>query len=150
MPSPYDYDDNDNLIPDFWQGVNEGQFRIQRCDSCSWSRFPPTTFCPKCHGLAFHWEAISGQAAVWTFTIVYRSPTEAVAREVPYALVVGKLIEGPLVLGALHHILPSAVEIGLPISLRVYEAEDGVARYHFVSASVGDEAADHIGPTFDE
>ena len=32
----------------FWDGTREGELRLQRCDDCSHTYFPPRPFCPGC------------------------------------------------------------------------------------------------------
>ena len=32
----------------FWDGTQAGELRLQRCDECSHTYFPPRPFCPKC------------------------------------------------------------------------------------------------------
>ena len=132
MASPYHLDDDELLSPAFWAGVADHEFRIQHCEGCGRTRFPPTTFCPACHSVAFRWEPVSGRATVWSYTVVHRAPTADLAGEVPYTLAVGQLSEGPLVLARLRPVRPDQVHVGLAIALAFHTGPDGAARYHFV------------------
>jgi len=135
MASPFNLGDDDLLSPTFWEGVGQGEFRVQRCESCGRARFPPINFCPDCHAVGFRWEPASGEATVWSYTVVHRAPTAELAGEVPYTLVVGQLREGPLVLARLCQVRPGQVMIGMPILVRFHTDAAGVARYHFVPES---------------
>ena len=132
MASPYNLGDDELLSPVFWEGVAEGEFRLQHCRDCGRVRFPPSNFCPDCHGVRFDWQPATGQATVWSYTVVHRAPTPERAADVPYTLVVGQLSEGPLVLAGLRQVLPGPVAIGLPIALGFHTEADGAARYHFL------------------
>ena len=133
MASPYNLGDDELLSPVFWEGVAEGEFRIQHCRGCGRVRFPPSSFCPDCHGVQFDWQPATGQATVWSYTVVHRAPTPDRAADVPYTLVVGQLSEGPLVLA---RTTPGSARarslIGLPIALGFHTEADGAARYHFL------------------
>ena len=131
MATPFNLGDDEPLSPIFWEGIGQGEFRVQRC-GCGRARFPPTSFCPDCHGVDFRWEPSSCQATAWSYTIVHRAPTNDLAGDVPYTLVVGQLREGPLVLARLRQAGPGPVTIGVPIRLRFHTDAAGVARYHFI------------------
>jgi uncharacterized OB-fold protein len=139
MATPFNLGDDDLLSPTFWEGIGQGEFRVQRCQSCGRARFPPTSFCPDCHAVDFRWEPASGRARVWSYTVVHRAPTAELAGEVPYTLVVGQLREGPLVLARLLQVEPAPVTIGIPIVLRFHTDAAGFARYHFVADSSADQ-----------
>jgi uncharacterized OB-fold protein len=134
LPSPYDLGDDELLSRTFWEGIRAGAFRLQHCETCGRTRFPPTSFCPACHGVEFSWRPTSGQATVWSYTIVHRAPTPDLASKVPYTLAVGQLREGPLVLAPLRAVQPEQVTVGLPIAVGFHTGSDGAARYHFVPA----------------
>ena len=34
----------------FWDGTNAGELRLQRCNKCAKTYFPPRPFCPACGG----------------------------------------------------------------------------------------------------
>ena len=47
MASPYNLGDDELLSPVFWEGIAEGEFRLQHCRDCGRDRFPPSSFCPR-------------------------------------------------------------------------------------------------------
>jgi uncharacterized protein len=132
LAAPFNMGDDELLSRKFWEGIAEGEFRIQRCQSCGSWRFPPTSFCPECHGVEFVWLPASGRATVWSYTVVHRAPTPDLAASVPYTLVVGQLSEGPLVMARLMQIESGQVTIGNPITIGFHTDAGGAARYHFL------------------
>ena len=32
----------------YWEGAKQGELRLQRCDACQHTYFPPRPFCPDC------------------------------------------------------------------------------------------------------
>jgi hypothetical protein len=81
---------------------------------------------------------VSGDATVWTYTVVHRGPG-AFGEEVPYVIVLGKLVEQPRSLLVLANLVdgvdPASVRIGMPIRL-VYEdiPDEDFTMYKFAPA----------------
>ena len=76
----------------FWEGTRAGELRLQRCDDCSRSYFPPRSFCPSCSSRNVTVYAASGRATLHTYVIHQRN---APGFEAPYAIAVVELEEGP-------------------------------------------------------
>lgn len=135
MTNAYAKSHTGTLSGAFWGSLDEGTFRVQRCDNDGTYWFPPTSMCPTCHSIAFTWTPVSGDATLWTWTIAHRAPKPQFVDKVPYCLGVAQLAEGPLVLGqvdttALGDAPPT---IGLALRLVVDPPNDTTpARYHFV------------------
>ncbi len=52
----------------FWRGGADGELRFLRCADCDYYVHPPAPVCPECLGRALAPEAVSGRAALLTFT----------------------------------------------------------------------------------
>ena len=76
----------------FWDGTQAGELRLQRCDECSHTYFPPRPFCPKCASRKVSVLKASGRAILDTYVIHHR---KVPGFEPPYAIAVVKLAEGP-------------------------------------------------------
>ena len=76
----------------FWDGTLAGELRLQCCDECSHTYFPPRPFCPKCASRKVSVFAASGKAILDTYVIHHR---KVPGFEPPYAIAVVKLAEGP-------------------------------------------------------
>ncbi|MEJ2723045.1 MAG: Zn-ribbon domain-containing OB-fold protein [Deltaproteobacteria bacterium] len=78
----------------FWDGCREHELRFQRCWECGHVRWPPSTFCPKCHSGAHDMITASGKGRVFTFAVYHQAHHPAFRDEVPYVVAVVELEEG--------------------------------------------------------
>ena len=76
----------------FWEGTRAGELRLQRCDACRHTYFPPRPFCPKCASRKVSVVNASGKARLHSYVIHYRP---APGFTPPYAIAVVELDEGP-------------------------------------------------------
>ena len=122
----------------FWDGLRRHEFLVPRCDHCGDLNWVPYPACRSCQSEAQTWVPVSGDATVWTHTVVHRGPG-AFGEEVPYVIVLGKLVEQPRSLLVLANLVdgvdPASVKIGMPIRL-VYEdiPEEDFTMYKFAPA----------------
>src|SRR4030081_2970810 len=56
----------------FWDGTQSGELRLQRCDECSHTYFPPRPFCPKCASRKVSVLRASGRAILDSYVIHHR------------------------------------------------------------------------------
>ncbi len=76
----------------FWDGTRAGEIRLQRCDACAHTYFPPRPFCPKCGGRKVTVFKASGRASLYSY-IIHHRPVPGFTP--PYAIAVVELAEGP-------------------------------------------------------
>jgi uncharacterized OB-fold protein len=76
----------------FWDGTKAGELRLQRCDDCSKTYFPPRPFCPGCASRKVSAFKASGKAILDSYVIHHRKVPGFTP---PYAIAVVKLAEGP-------------------------------------------------------
>ena len=57
------------LTEPYWTSGRDGVLRIQRCDACGYYVHPPGPVCPRCHGRALTFTAVSGRATVMAATV---------------------------------------------------------------------------------
>jgi uncharacterized OB-fold protein len=110
----------------YWQGLREHRLRIRRCRSCGDFGWPAYQACRGCLSEDLDWVDASGDATVWSYSIVHRGPG-AFNLEVPYVVVLAKLAEEPranIVMGNLVNCDPDTVTIGMPIKA-TYEDIEG-------------------------
>jgi uncharacterized OB-fold protein len=106
----------------FWAGLKEHEFRIPKCNSCGDYSWIPYPSCKTCFSSDVEWTKVSGNATVWTYSVIHRG-VGAFVKEQPYVVVVAKLVEEPrscLVMGYLLNANPDDVKIGMPVKV-VYE-----------------------------
>ncbi len=76
----------------FWAGTRSGELRLQRCQTCDTTYFPPRPFCPECSSRHVEVFVASGRGTLESYVINHR-PHPAWSE--PYAIALIKLEEGP-------------------------------------------------------
>lgn len=99
----------------FWEGVDKGELRIQRCASCKKLRHPPRPMCPACQSLEWDSIASSGRGEVYSFVVHHHPPVYGY--ETPFAIALVELEEGTRIVGNVLGIEPAAVRVGLPVQV---------------------------------
>ena len=89
LPTP-----DDATLP-WWEAARQGKLLIVRCDTCGKPHFYPRPFCPHCGGDAVRWEEASGDATLYTWSVVRRNDLPPFGERVPYVAAVVDLAEGP-------------------------------------------------------
>ena len=110
----------------FWEGLARHELRLPRCADCGDFNWVPYPACRTCQSENQVWTVVSGDATVFSFTVVHRGPG-AFGTEVPYVMALGQLVEQPRpcnVLANLVGIDPEAVRIGMPIRLGYVDIPD--------------------------
>lgn len=104
------------------------------CPHCGAKLFPPRDICPYCSGPAKTRFRFSGRGRVYSFSTMYSVPA-GFQHNVPQAVALVKLDEGPLVTAQLTDIDPDAVYIDMPVEMvtrKVREdGEDGLIYYNY-------------------
>ncbi len=76
----------------FWDGTKAGELRLQRCNDCKKTYFPPRPFCPACASRNVAVFKASGKAKLHSYVIHHRKVPGFTP---PYAIAVVELAEGP-------------------------------------------------------
>lgn len=125
------------LLPEtraFWSGVAAGRVDMPWCASCDGHVWPPRSHCPRCLGVITELKQLSGEGAVYSFSVVHRGEG-AFAKIDPYVLAYVSLDGGPTVMANVVDIAPADVTVGMRVRLRAQEAEPGTVGMQFVPAS---------------
>jgi uncharacterized OB-fold protein len=83
--------DRDSLP--FWEGVNAGEFRVQRCDACGAYRWPARAICNRCRSFHAAWVALSGVGTVKSWVTTHQVFAAVFKDEVPYTTILVQLNE---------------------------------------------------------
>jgi uncharacterized OB-fold protein len=116
--------DEDNA--EFFDSCRNHAMKLQRCLGCDTFRYYPSAVCPMCQSFAFEWHEVSGDASVYTFTVVHRPPSDAWAADVPYVYALVQLEEGPMMPTNVIGCDPSEVGIGMPVRVVYRDATDEI------------------------
>ena len=107
----------------FWEGVEAGELRIQRCGGCGTLRHPPRPMCPNCRSLEHDYVVSSGQGVVYSFVVHHHPPVPG--KQMPFTVAVVEVDEGTRVVGNVIDIDPSEVTVGLPVEVAFVQNEAG-------------------------
>jgi uncharacterized protein len=121
----------DGLNAEYYAFCAAGELRFQRCTACATWRHPPRTRCAVCGSDQWEWALASGRGTIYSWTITHRPLDPGFADEVPYAVVVAEMEEGPRIVGNLRGLAPSELTLGLPVEVEFETVSDTVALTHF-------------------
>ena len=76
----------------YWDGTRVEELRLQKCNDCRETYFPPRPFCPHCSSRDVSVFTASGKATLYSYVI---SHIPAPGLEPPYSVAVVALEEGP-------------------------------------------------------
>jgi hypothetical protein len=107
----------------FWEGVEAGELRIQRCSGCGTLRHPPRPMCPNCRSLEHDYVVSSGKGIVYSFVVHHHPPVPG--KQMPFTVAVVELDEGTRVVGNVIDIDPAEVAVGLKVEVAFVENEAG-------------------------
>jgi len=110
----------------FWEGGQQGKLLIQRCQACGFYLHPPGPICPQCHASDLVAEAVSGDAVIYTYTVMRRAFHPAFADDLPYTVAIVELPEQAS-LRLVTRIVdcpPQAVSIGMKVRVRFHQHGD--------------------------
>lgn len=79
----------------FWQGLREGKLLLQHCDDCRHVQYYQQALCRACGSENLVHRPASGRGKVHSFSVVHRAPGPAFKADVPYAVLLVELAEGP-------------------------------------------------------
>jgi uncharacterized OB-fold protein len=68
----------------FWTACAERRFTLPRCTGCNRLRWYLLPTCPRCHAVGYDWAELSGDATLFTFTVVHRGFHPDVNDQIPY------------------------------------------------------------------
>ena len=103
----------------FWDAAGEGRFLIKRCGACGKAHWYPRALCPFCMSDETVWEESPGEGVIYTYSVMYRSPTG------PYAIGYVTLNEGPAVLTNFVDCDLSKLAIGQKVKVKFQATEGG-------------------------
>jgi uncharacterized OB-fold protein len=98
-----------------WEGAQKGELRVQHCKSCGTYRYPPARWCSECLSEDIEWVKVSGKGAVWSWCVFHRQYFKGFDEEMPYAVVLVELDEGPKLYSNLVGVSKDDIRIGMRV-----------------------------------
>ena len=71
----------------YWEGLVQGELRIQRCNACSKAVFYPRSICPYCHADSLSWIVASGKGTIYSYTVAHQG-FGPFAEDVPFIVAI--------------------------------------------------------------
>jgi len=122
------------LTRPFWDGLREGELRLQKCADCGEFVFYPRPECNYCMSARLEWTAVSGRGTVYTFTIVRRANIPAFQADVPYVFAIVELDEGPRLATNIVGCEPRAVRVDMPVKAAYDDVTEEISLLKFEPA----------------
>jgi len=116
----------DGELAPFLAAAKERRLVVQRCDGCGALRFPPRELCNRCLSTSASWVDVSGRGEIFSFNVMHQVYHPAFAREVPYAVIVVKLDEGPKMTSNLVDCPVDQIRIGMPVEVVFERVSDAI------------------------
>ena len=117
----------------FWAGTKAGELRLQRCNACQVTYFPPRPFCPQCISREVEVFKASGSATLYSYVINERPHP---AFDGPYAIAIVQLEEGPRMMTNLVNVeqTPEALVLDMPLQVVFEPITDDISLPYFQPA----------------
>ncbi len=106
----------------WWEGIERGELRIQRCADCGALRHPPRPMCGKCQSIRWDSVEASGRGVVYSHVVMHHPPIPGYGFPLAVALV--ELDEGTRIVSNVVGCAPEAVRIGMRVRLEMQAVDD--------------------------
>lgn len=110
----------------FWQGARDGKLLLRRCAGCARTSFYPRRFCPFCWSTDVSWEQASGQATLYTWSVVHSNDLPPFRERLPYVAAVVDLAEGPRMMTNVVDCDAEALAIGMALHVAFEQRSDDI------------------------
>ena len=110
----------------YWEGAKAGELRLQRCDDCRHTYFPPRPFCPACASRKVSVFRASGRGRLFSYVINHRPAPGFTA---PYSIAVVELDEGPRLMTNIVDCAqtPEALVLDMPVEVTFQKLDDEIS-----------------------
>jgi len=110
----------------WWDAARHGRLLVKRCAACGRAHFYPRPFCPYCWSDQVDWEDASGQATLYTWSVVFQNDLPPFNERVPYIAAVVDLAEGPRMMTNLVDCRAEQLGVGMPLEVVFRPVADDV------------------------
>lgn len=119
----------------FFEAARRRQLVVQRCRGCAALRFPARDRCSGCLSREAEWVPVSGRGTVFSYAVMHQVYHPGFAAEVPYAVVLVALEEGPRLLTNVVGCAPGDLRIGMAVEVVFEDASPEVTLPKFRPAA---------------
>jgi len=117
----------------YWDGAKQGELRLQTCNSCNHTYFPPRPFCPECSSRDVKVVKATGKGRLFSY-IINHLPTPGF--KPPFAVAVVELEEGPRMMSNILECeqTPEALQLDMPLEVTFVKESDDITLPQFKPA----------------
>ena len=126
MTTRYDLPIPDHYTQVWWDAAAERRLLVVRCRSCAVAHYYPRPFCPRCGSDDVAWEEASGDATLYTWSVVHQNDMPPFRDRVPYVAAVVDLAEGPRMMTNVVGCEFDALQAGMALRLEITDIGEGV------------------------
>jgi uncharacterized OB-fold protein len=128
LPAP----DADTIA--FWRGLQEGRLLLQHCRQCRHVQYYQQATCRDCGSEQLEHRPARGRGKVHSFSVVHRAPGPAFKTDVPYAVLLVELAEGPRMISTFTGGRPADVTFDMDVELAFDKVSEEVTLPRFRKA----------------
>jgi len=126
MPSARPIPEVSPALAPYFAAARAGRLVVQRCTGCGALRFPPRELCSACLATEAAWQEVCGRGEIFSYYVMHQIYHPGFAAEVPYAVVVVKLEEGPKLTSNVVDCPLDEIAIGMPVEVVFEELSPAV------------------------
>ena len=117
-----------------WEGLRQGKLLLQHCDDCKLVQYYQQALCRRCGSENLVHRPASGHGKVHSFSVVHRAPGPAFKADVPYAVLLVELREGPRMISTFVGGDPAEVTFDMDVMLVCEQVSDEITLPRFTRA----------------
>lgn len=114
-----------------WQGLREEKLLLQHCGDCKHIQYYQQAMCRACGSENLAHRPASGRGKVHSFSVVHRAPGPAFKADVPYAVLLVELEEGPRMISTYTGGDPGEVTFDMDVVLVCERVDDNLTLPRF-------------------
>jgi uncharacterized OB-fold protein len=110
----------------YWEAAKQHRLDIPHCRGCDEYFFPPARICPRCTASDVDFVTVSGRGKIFSYVIFDRVYHPGFADDVPYAVALVELAEGPRLISNIIGIPAEQVSCDMLVAVVFDDAAGGV------------------------
>ena len=118
----------------FWRGLRDGELLLQHCNDCGHVQYYQQAICRACGSEQLEHRPASGRGKVHSFSVVHRAPGPAFKSDVPYAVILVELAEGPRMISTFTGGAPDEVTFDMDVVLVLDRVNEDITLPRFRKA----------------
>ena len=127
----------DDRTRPYWDGLAQGELRVQHCTVCNHDWLPARDACPACLATTFNWRRAKGRGKVISWVVYHVAYHDALKDRLPYNVALVELDEGPRLLTNIVGIKGAeGIVVGTRVELSIeMEGAIALARFRLTGAA---------------